>query len=606
MSPQRDEIVILDFGSQYTHLIARRIRELGVFSRILSPDTPSGEMRSAKGIILSGGPQSVYDEKIKFDRKIFDLNIPVLGLCYGHQLMAYVLGGHVKGGTVREYGIAQLHISSSAIFEKVSNDQHVWMSHGDSVTELPAGFSAVGSTDDCPVAAMADEHRRLYGFQFHPEVAHTVQGITMLRNYIFTICRAEPSWTEHEMLENILQEIRNHVQNRNVFLLVSGGVDSTVCFALLEKALGKERVYGLHVDSGLMRLDESRQVAETLAKAGFGNLHVADAQEKFLEALSGIVDPEEKRKAIGKMFLEVKEETMKSLGFGDEQWMLAQGTIYPDTIETGRTKHADVIKTHHNRIPEIQKMVAEGSVVEPLKDLYKDEVRKLGEDIGLPKELVWRHPFPGPGLGIRILCEDKVKTLSDIPSEHTAALQRAVRDAGETAGEAHVLPIRSVGVQGDQRSYHHPALILGITDLQKVGALAPTIANRLPFINRVVTLVGGDAAQLKTAKTHRAYITPDRVKLLQRIDADVNQIIREAGLYDRIWQFPIVLLPFGVDDKESIVLRPIQSREAMTVDYYPLTQEVVVKIVERIRATGSISFVFYDVTNKPPGTIEWE
>ncbi|MFH1235670.1 MAG: glutamine-hydrolyzing GMP synthase [Parcubacteria group bacterium] len=606
MSPHQDEIVILDFGSQYTHLIARRIRELGVFSRILPPDTPAGKLQSAKGVILSGGPQSVYDEKIQFDKKIFDLTIPVLGLCYGHQLMAYVLGGHVEGGTVREYGTARLRITPSEIFEKVLNDQPVWMSHGDSVTELPAGFSAVGATDDCPIAAMADEHRRLYGFQFHPEVAHTAQGITMLRNFIFIACQAKPSWTEHEMLENILRGTRNHVGDRSAFLLVSGGVDSTVCFALLEKALGKERVYGLHVDSGLMRLDESRQVAETLAKAGFDNLHVVDAREKFLDALSGIIDPEEKRKVIGKTFLAVKEEAMKLLGLDDEQWVLAQGTIYPDTIETGRTKHADVIKTHHNRIPEIQKMVTEGRIVEPLKDLYKDEVRKLGEDIGLPKELVWRHPFPGPGLGIRILCENQVKTLSDIPSEHTEALQRAVRDAGETTGEAQVLPVRSVGVQGDQRSYHHPALILGMRDLQKVGILAPALANRLPFINRVITLVGGDAFQLKAAKTHRAHITPDRVKLLQVIDAEVNRIIHEEGLYDQIWQFPVVLLPFGVDEKESIVLRPIQSREAMTVDYYPLAQKVIAKIVERIQATGSISFVFYDVTNKPPGTIEWE
>ncbi len=601
------EIAILDFGSQYTHLIARRIRELSVLSRIYPADTPAKQLRSAVGIVLSGGPQSVLEEKIAFDKKIFTLGLPVLGLCYGHQLMAHALGGTVRPGATREYGTAKLRIYPSRIFSHVDDRRDVWMSHGDSVTQVGAGFTVVGETDHCPVAAMADEKRRLYGFQFHPEVTHSEQGMTMLRNFVIGICNARQDWTGEAVVREIEDQIRRQVGGKNVFLLVSGGVDSTVCFALLERVLGKDRVLGLHVDSGLMRYQESAKVQKMLFKSGFGNLNVVDERITFLHILKGVADPEEKRKRIGSTFLEVKERAMRKFNLDPNSWLLGQGTIYPDTIETGRTQHADVIKTHHNRVPELQELVERGEVVEPLKDLYKDEVREMGERLGIPRDLVWRHPFPGPGLGIRILCSPKKDGVNVSPEDRKevrAVFSSLTAEAGLDEARVDLLPVRSVGVQGDQRSYRHPAVVYGTRNIDGVGRLSPMLTNKLSSINRVVLLVGGDSKDLQRASLHEAYVNEKRVKRLQKIDDAVSRIIDKAGLAD-IWQFPVVLLPYGVGDGESIVLRPVASREAMTVRYYRLPDKVLRDIV-KVCMAKDISFVFYDLTNKPPGTIEWE
>lgn len=600
-------IGILDFGSQYTHLIARRIRDLGVFSIILSPDTPASALSGVQGIILSGGPQSVVDNAIKFDSNIFSIPVPILGLCYGHQLMGHALGGKVIPSTTREYGVAQLSHTDSPIFSGIPVRTTVWMSHGDSVKTVPECFVVIGSTDECGIAAMADHAHHRYGFQFHPEVAHTLHGIQMLKNFLFSICHVMPSWNDNEILQKTEADIRSTVGGRNVFLLVSGGVDSTVCFALLERVLGPDRVYGLHIDSGLMRYQESHRVQEMLEKQGFHNLHVVNARDKFFAVLEGVTEPEEKRTRIGETFLAVQRETLHSLHLDPEHWMLGQGTIYPDTIETGRTAHAQVIKTHHNRIPELQRLAEEGKIIEPLKDMYKDEVRRIGERIGLPKELVWRHPFPGPGLGIRVLCTEKVLNIAETD-------RKMVRDVfGELAHEAgiadaaiDILPVQSVGVQGDQRSYRHPAVIFDTGAIHEAGGLAPVLVNRCSAINRVVVLVGGDAGDFSKADVHPAHMTDERIELLQKIDEDVNAIIHAHGLDAAIWQFPVVLIPYGVEGKESVVLRPVVSEEAMTVQYYELSKPVLTEIVEACMKYPKISFVFYDVTNKPPGTIEWE
>lgn len=599
------EILILDFGSQYTHLIARRVRELKVFSRIVPPDIRADQARNAAGIILSGGPQSVVDERIAFDPALLHLGIPVLGLCYGHQLMAYTLGGEVRPGTTSEYGIATVRVNPGGIFTSLGSQEQVWMSHGDSVTKVPSGFTVTGTTSDCPVAAMADERRRLYGLQFHPEVTHTVHGMTILSNFVLSVCGARQDWTQEAMLEEITAQIVRDAGSRNVFLLVSGGVDSTVCFALLEKALGKDRVYGLHVDSGLMRYRESQGVAHALAAAGFSNLHVVDAAEHFFSALEGVTDPEQKRVLIGSTFLRVKERAMAKLKLDPDQWVLAQGTIYPDTIETGRTAHADVIKTHHNRIPELQQLAREGRVIEPIKDLYKDEVRMVGEMLGLPKELVWRHPFPGPGLGIRVLCADGSRPAQDI--QQVTEMQDVVMDLLHSSTvSAHILPLKSVGVQGDQRTYRHAAIITGTDDISAVGKISPQLTNSLSFINRVLVCVGGDADMIVSAQTHRAHVTRERVALLQEIDHEIHRIVTKAGLGQRVWQFPVVLIPFGIHGKESIILRPIWSQEAMTAHFFEFPHEVVQKMAEVCTSHTEVSFVLYDVTNKPPATIEWE
>ena len=407
------KITILDFGGQYAHLIGTRLRKLGTFSEIKESDTSATELADTSGIILSGGPQSVYDSQaLQVDPKIFQLGVPVLGICYGHQLMNYVLGGQVLSGNVKEYGLAQLQeIKSSPFFENIQFPTVVWMSHGDEVQRLPKGFELIASSDNCEYAAVANGEKKFYGVQFHPEVTHTKAGSQILLNFI-KICGTQSSWSLQDYLQTTIQNIKNQVGDKKVFLLVSGGVDSTVAFALLEKALGKDKVYGLFVDTGLMRYDERNEVQKALTEVGFDNLHIEERGADFFEALKNKYEPEEKRKTIGNLFLKIQEEVSERLKLDSTEWLLGQGTIYPDTIETGGTKNADKIKTHHNRVEAIQKLIDEGKVIEPLKDLYKDEVRAIGEMLELPHAMIWRHPFPGPGLGVRILCSDKKEKLS--------------------------------------------------------------------------------------------------------------------------------------------------------------------------------------------------
>ncbi len=407
------KITILDFGGQYAHLIGTRLRKLGTFSEIKDSETPAEELKDSSGIILSGGPQSVYEKgSPTMDLNVLKLGIPVLGICYGHQLMTYKLGGEVKPGKVKEYGRAKFDkVQDSPLFKKIDFPTTVWMSHGDEVSQHAEGFEIIGSSADCEHVAIADESRKMYGVQFHPEVTHSDQGNQFLANFL-EICGTKNTWNLENYLENIIKEIQAKVGDKNVFMLVSGGVDSTVAFALLEKALGKDKVFGLFVDTGLMRYAERDEVENALKKIGFDNLHIAERGSDFIAALSGKTEPEEKRKIIGDMFLKVQAEVSTRLELNPEEWLLGQGTIYPDTIESGGTKNADKIKTHHNRVEAIQKLIEAGKVIEPLQDLYKDEVRAVGEMLGLPHEMVWRHPFPGPGLGVRILCSNKSEKLT--------------------------------------------------------------------------------------------------------------------------------------------------------------------------------------------------
>jgi GMP synthase (glutamine-hydrolysing) len=456
---KKTHIAILDFGSQYMHLNTRRIRQLGVLSKIYPTDVNAHELKDVCGIILSGGPNSVNDQKVPYDPGMCDLDVPILGLCYGHQLMAHHYGGVVTPAHNREYGMATLTVKdATGVFAGLEPTEQVWMSHWDSVTQVPEGFHVTGTTDDCPVAAMANPTAKRYGAQFHMEVHHTTHGMQMLRNFVFDICGAEKNWSMEEYLQDLTRDVQALVKDRNVFLLVSGGVDSSVAFALLEKILGKKRVYGLHIDNGFMRENESAMVATALAEAGFDDLHVVDASKTFLAAVEGMTDPEEKRKTIGRVFLEVQRAEFAKLGLNQDDWLLGQGTIYPDTIESGGTKTADTIKTHHNRVDEILEMINAGKVVEPLAELYKDEVRELGRQLGLSDPLVNRWPFPGPGLSIRTLCSNGKRFR--VADEDSVNVQ-----IQKTAAAYHlngmVLPIRSVGVQGDQRSYQHPALVFG-------------------------------------------------------------------------------------------------------------------------------------------------
>ena len=590
-----DKIIILDFGGQYAHLIARRIRQLGVYSEILPNDANINKIKQAKGIIFSGGPTSVNsDDAPRPDKEVFNLGIPILGICYGHQLIADSLGGVVKGD-IKEYGFATLQPKESKLFHGFHGEQQIWMSHGDTVEKLPEGFEGIGSTEECEAAAFENKEKKIYGLQFHPEVTHTPHGMKILENFV-EITKAKKEWDMKNFIENKLNEIKDFVKDKKVFLLVSGGVDSTVCFALLEKALGSERVYGLNVDNGLVRKNEAESIKKKLEEHHFKNFHVVDASEEFLEALKGVYEPEEKRKIIGEMFIKVQESELNKLNLNPEEWIVGQGTIYPDTIETGGTKNADLIKTHHNRVKLVQDLIDQGKIIEPIKELYKDEVRELGEKLGLPKKLVWRHPFPGPGLGVRCLCASKADHIKD---EHLVEkkIEGMVVELGLAA---RILPIKSVGVQGDERTYRHPVVLMEETSWDVLGDLAPKITNKVHEINRVLYLV---SEKLEDIEVQDCYITKERLDKLREADDIAMNALRHHGLYDEIWQMPTVLIPVGKN--ESIVLRPVLSKEAMTAEFARIEMKIVKEIAEEIMKLG-FDQVFYDITNKPPGTIEWE
>ncbi|MBU0758055.1 MAG: glutamine-hydrolyzing GMP synthase [Nanoarchaeota archaeon] len=588
---------MLDFGSQYTHLISRRIRELHVYSEIVPSNISADELQTAKGIILSGSPATVFEKGSPLcDPKIFELGIPVLGLCYGHQLMAHLLGGKTEMGKIKEFGVSEALIhKKDVLFKGLSDSERVWMSHGVHVTSLPKVFTLTAKSKDGIIAAMADYERRLFGLQFHPEVTHTKNGMKILRNFVEDICKAKQDWTIHNFIEDISKDISEQAGDKKVFLLVSGGVDSTVCFSLLNKTLGKERVYGLHVDTGFMRKDESKDIQYFLRKEGFDNFHVIDAEKDFLEPLKEIYDPEEKRKIIGNKFIEVQQRELRRLDLNSDEWLLAQGTIYPDTIESSGTKHADLIKTHHNRVQLIQVMINRGMVIEPLQSLYKDEVRELGLALGLPEAMVLRHPYPGPGLAIRCLCSNGKSVFFD--KEHID------QKLSQIIPNSKVLPIKSVGVQGDERSYKHPAFLISDKSWQELEIISTDITNKVHEINRVLLKI--DKKKDGHCENRKAYLTKERLDLLRNIDTDVHQIMKKHRLEEEIWQFPVVLIPIGDEHFESVVLRPVGSTEAMTASFYHMEKNILGEIAEKI-SKYPIDHIFYDITNKPPATIEWE
>jgi GMP synthase (glutamine-hydrolysing) len=529
-----------------------------------------------------------------------ELDLPVLGLCYGHQLIAQVLGGTIERSTSREYGSATMQVTSScALFEGLEATQQIWMSHGDSVAELPQGFELVASTADCPVAAVCNPARKIYGLQFHPEVTDTPNGMQMLDNFL-SICGCQREWNAERFLEDIEHEVKTQCNGRKVFLLVSGGVDSSVAFMLLNKVLGPQHVRGLHIDNGLMRLGESDDIMAYMKAHGFDNLDIVDASQTFLDALHAEVEPERKREIIGNTFIQVQEQALTDMGLNSQDWILGQGTIYPDTIESAGTKHADKIKTHHNRVDKIVELIEQGLVIEPLAQLYKDEVRALGEALGLPRQLVWRHPFPGPGLGVRTLCSDG--TLAPLDA---AAQQQVSMLAAEYGYTATILPVRSVGVQGDGRTYAHPVLLQGPQDWSRMEELSTRLTNSVPSVNRVVYAVHiqGDAQY----RPVQAYVTRDRLTVLRAIDDEATRLLYRFEQYDAVWQMPVVILPLvNGQGGQCIVIRPIVSKEAMTARFIPLKQE----IIEGLRAAaGNIEGagdIFMDITHKPPATIEWE
>ncbi len=498
MDRHAQSILVVDFGAQYAQLIARRVREAHVFSEIVGRDITADEVRAKAptGIILSGGPASVYaDNAYELDRSIVDLGIPILGICYGHQVLAHATGGVVTQTGSGEYGKTQLTVTEidSVLFHDLPLEQEVWMSHGDAVTQVPPGFRCVARTDQAPVAAMENVEAKQYGVQFHPEVAHTPRGFDIIKHFLYEVCQAQPTWTHHSIIESSIEAIRKQVGDGQVVCGLSGGVDSSVAAALVQRAVG-EQLTCIFVDHGLMRLGEGEQVEETFRRNFPTNLIHVRAEDRFLEKLAGVTDPEEKRKAIGETFIRVFEEVAKDLS---DARFLVQGTLYPDVIESG-TKDAAKIKSHHNVGGLPDDMVFD--LVEPLRDLFKDEVRAVGEELGLPEEIVHRQPFPGPGLGVRIIGEVTKERL-DILRAADAIVLEEIKRAGlyHTLWQSFgVLPaIKTVGVQGDGRTYAYPLILRAVTSEDAMTAdwarlpyevleqISSRVINEVPGINRV-------------------------------------------------------------------------------------------------------------------------
>ncbi len=570
---------MLDAGGQYCHLIARKVREFGVYAEARPSETCASELSAARGIIISGGPSSVYDAgSPTVDPEIFARQQPVLGICYGQQLMAYLLGGHVRKGDKGEYGLATLELdaTSDPLFSGLTGSQQIWMSHRDAVAEVPQGFKVAGRTATCEVAAMAAPERKLYAVQFHPEVVHTTRGRELLHNFVFRVCGCTADWDPQHRAARLEEEIREYADGRKVFFFVSGGVDSSVAFALCVRALGEHRVRGVYVDTGLMREGETESIAR------LPGISVEHAEQQFLGALTGVIDPEEKRHIIGEEFVRVQERVIEACRLEEEDWILGQGTIYPDTIESGGTAKASLIKTHHNRVAGIQKLLDAGRVLEPLKSLYKDEVRAVGRELGLPGDLLDRHPFPGPGLAIRCLCSP-----CDAPVRATS--------------DGWIIPVHSVGVQGDERSYR------AVIAIERLDHNAGTeLINRLSGVNRVVATVAL-RAPLSAMSVRACSLTQSRIERLRNADAIVRRLCHQTGFDGHVWQFPVILIPLGIDDgPDSIVLRPVESVDGMTAQSAVMPEGLLQQIAGELLDLQGTAGVFYDLTHKPPGTIEWE
>jgi GMP synthase (glutamine-hydrolysing) len=660
-----EKIALLDCGAQYTKVIDRRVRELNVDTDIFPVDVPAETLKNGgfSGIILSGGPNSVYDAGAPgCDPGIFELGLPVLGICYGMQLMNRHFGGTVLPSPSKEYGETEISVETDCpLFDGLQAIQHVLMSHGDSVGVPAPGFRVAGRSMDTHhepvVAVIEDAARRFYGVQFHPEVELSVNGGRMLENFLYRVCGLEGRHVLGDRLREALEAIRRQVGEKNVFVLVSGGVDSSVTAALLAKALKPDQVYAVHIDSGLMRHRESDLVCEALKAIGLRHLERIDAEETFLNAttdidgrnvgpLREVTDPEAKRRIIGDVFYRLVTDAIRRSGLDLNETFIAQGTLRPDLIESGNrdiSGTAHTIKTHHNDVPLIREQREKGLIIEPNRDWHKDEVRKVGRMLGLPEALVTRHPFPGPGLAIRMLCAD-APFFTETWEDSRQALVTLLNEEAPFA-KGLLLPVRSVGVQGDSRSYSHvaalrmdpaaPSCPSGGPGWPELRALAQKIPNRIHTVNRVALLlndVPGQSWPERLDHVTPTRLTPERLAQLRALDHAVTEAFRREGLYEGISQLLTVLLPVcasfplagsaagSVSTRHSVVIRAVLTSDYMTARPAPLGLEAsspsvsgltlplpfLRRLAEELVDSGGIDWVFYDMTGKPPATVEWE